>query len=187
MRTADQAFREIGEGWFLSTVAVDLPRAVYEQGRCDDAFALLAAIDETPRPPIASGRSRRRGRPSTTARQSRTARGSREARPRGVALAADSDFLGFRLMSFSTSQKFFCWPIDRRTQPPPPRSCQPVQPRATLPRRGKPGASSARPREWRRGGLDRTSFRLLRRLRCPEPSARPRRSAAPTPRRFEVR
>ena len=48
MRAAEQVFREIGEGWFLSTVAVDLPRAVYEQGRYDDAFALLGAIDEAP-------------------------------------------------------------------------------------------------------------------------------------------
>ena len=50
MRRAEQAFREIGEGWFLSTVAVDLPRAVYEQGRYDDAFALLEAIDDAPAP-----------------------------------------------------------------------------------------------------------------------------------------
>src|ERR1044072_7553204 len=50
MRVAEEVFREIGEGWFLSTVAVDLPRTVYEQGRYEDAFALLGAIDEQPAP-----------------------------------------------------------------------------------------------------------------------------------------
>ena len=83
MRAAEEVFREIGEGWFLSTVAVDLPRAVYEQGRYDDAFALLGAIDEQPRRPIASGRSSARGSPRVPARQTGTCRGGREPRPRG--------------------------------------------------------------------------------------------------------
>jgi DNA-binding SARP family transcriptional activator len=46
IRRAKEAFIEIGEGWFLATAACDLPRAVYEQGRYDDAFALAQEIDE---------------------------------------------------------------------------------------------------------------------------------------------
>ena len=95
MRTADQAFREIGEGWFLSTVAVDLPRAVYEQGRYDDAFALLAAIDETPRPDR-EWRIKRTGVPARLlARVGRLEEAEKLARE-GVALAADSEFLGLQ-------------------------------------------------------------------------------------------
>ena len=48
MRVAEQAFAEIGDGWWLSTVACDLPRAVYAQGRYDDALALVERIVATP-------------------------------------------------------------------------------------------------------------------------------------------
>ena len=50
MRTAKESFIAMGDRWLLATVLVDLPRAVYEQGRYDDATALLAAIDEVPAP-----------------------------------------------------------------------------------------------------------------------------------------
>ncbi len=83
MRTAEQAFREIGEGWFLSTVAVDLPRAVYEQGRYDDAFALLEAIDEAPAPTDREWQIKRTGVPARLLARRGRARGGREARPRG--------------------------------------------------------------------------------------------------------
>jgi DNA-binding SARP family transcriptional activator len=46
IRRAREAFTEIGDGWWLSTVTCDLPRAVYEQGRYDDAFVLAQEIDE---------------------------------------------------------------------------------------------------------------------------------------------
>ena len=90
-----RCFREIGEGWFLSTVAVDLPRAVYEQGRYDDAFALLASDRRNAgaaRPRVADqahGRSRRACSP----RRGRLEEAEALARE-GVALAADSEFVG---------------------------------------------------------------------------------------------
>ena len=93
MRTAEQAFREIGEGWFLSTVAVDLPRAVYEQGRYDDAFALLDAIDETPAPTDREWQIKRTGVPARLlARRGQLEEAEKLARE-GVALAADSEFV----------------------------------------------------------------------------------------------
>ena len=93
MRTAEQAFREIGEGWFLSTVAVDLPRAVYEQGRYDDASALLEAIDEAPAPTDREWQIKRTGVPARLlARRGQLEEAEKLARE-GVALAADSEFL----------------------------------------------------------------------------------------------
>jgi DNA-binding SARP family transcriptional activator/class 3 adenylate cyclase len=93
MRSAGEAFREIGEGWFLSTVAVDLPRAVYEQGRYDDAFALLNAIEETAAPPDREWQIKRTGVPARLlARRGRLEEAEALARG-GVALAADSEFV----------------------------------------------------------------------------------------------
>ena len=92
MLAAREGFREIGEGWFLSGVAVDLPRAVYEQGRYDDAFALVAAIDETPAPDC-EWRIKRTGVPARLlARRGRLDEAEALARE-GVALAADSEFV----------------------------------------------------------------------------------------------
>jgi tetratricopeptide (TPR) repeat protein len=93
MRTAQQAFREIGEGWFLSTAVVDLPRAVYEQERYDDAFALLGAIDEEPAPTDCEWRIKRTGIPARLlARRGRVEEAESLARE-GVAVAADSEFV----------------------------------------------------------------------------------------------
>ncbi|MGH2991615.1 MAG: BTAD domain-containing putative transcriptional regulator [Solirubrobacterales bacterium] len=93
MRRAEQAFREIGEGWFLSTVAVDLPRAVYEQGRYDDAFALLGAIDDAPAPTDREWQIKRTGIPARLlARRGQLADAEKLARE-GVAVAADSEFI----------------------------------------------------------------------------------------------
>ena len=94
MRRADEAFREIGEGWFLSTVAVDLPRAVYEQGRYDDAFALLEAIDQAPAPTDREWQIKRTGVPARLlARRGEFEKAEALARE-GVALAAGSEFVG---------------------------------------------------------------------------------------------
>jgi DNA-binding SARP family transcriptional activator len=93
MRSAGQLFREIGEGWFLSTVAIDLPRAVYEQGRYDDAFDLLGAVDDAPAPTDREWQIKRRGIPARLlARRGRLEEAERLARE-GVALAADCEFL----------------------------------------------------------------------------------------------
>jgi tetratricopeptide (TPR) repeat protein len=93
MLEAREAFREIGDRWFLSTVSVDLPRAVHEQGRDDEALALVAAIDELPAPWDLEWQIKRRGVRSLLLARS----GSREealglARD-AVALAAESEFL----------------------------------------------------------------------------------------------
>jgi DNA-binding SARP family transcriptional activator len=93
MRWAGEAFREIGEGWFLSTVAVDLPRAVYEQGRYDDAFDLLEAVDEAPAPTDREWQIKRRGVPARLlARRGRLEEAEELARE-GVALAGECEFL----------------------------------------------------------------------------------------------
>ena len=95
MRAAEEVFREIGEGWFLSTVAVDLPRTVYEQGRYDDAFALLAAIDEQPgatRPRVAD---QAHGHPGVPARETWPVDEAERLAREGVRLAADSECVGW--------------------------------------------------------------------------------------------
>ena len=79
-------------GWFLSTVAVDLPRAVYEQGRYDDAFALLGAIDDAPAPTDREWLIKRTGVPACLlARRDNSRKPS--SSPEGVAVAADSEFV----------------------------------------------------------------------------------------------
>jgi tetratricopeptide (TPR) repeat protein len=93
MRTAEQAFREIGEGWFLSTVAVDLPRAVYEQGRYDDAFALLDAIDEVPAPADREWLIKRTGVPARLLARRGQLEEAEQLASEGVTLAADSEFV----------------------------------------------------------------------------------------------
>jgi tetratricopeptide (TPR) repeat protein len=94
MLAAEEVFRRIGEGWFLSTVAVDLPRAVYDQGRYDDAFALLGAIDERPAPTDREWQIKRTGIPACLiARRGGLDEAERLARE-GVALAADSEYVG---------------------------------------------------------------------------------------------
>ena len=47
---AFERFQEMGDVWFLSTAAVDLARAVYEQGRHEEAFLLTERFDETAAP-----------------------------------------------------------------------------------------------------------------------------------------
>jgi DNA-binding SARP family transcriptional activator len=92
MRAAAQVFREIGEGWFLTVAMVDLQRAVYEQGRYADAFALLTAIDEAPAPDC-EWRVKRTGVPARLlARRGRLEEAERLARD-GVTIAADSEFV----------------------------------------------------------------------------------------------
>jgi DNA-binding SARP family transcriptional activator/tetratricopeptide (TPR) repeat protein len=92
MRAAAEGFREIGEGWFLSVTAVDLLRAIYEQGRYEDAFALLETVDEIPGPDC-EWLVKRRGVPACLlARHGQIEEGERLARE-GVAVAADSEFV----------------------------------------------------------------------------------------------
>ena len=95
MRTARDSFIAIGDRWSLSTLSVDLPRAVYEQGRYDEARALVAAIDETPAPSDLEWQIKRRGiHARLLAREGRVAEAERLARE-GVAIAAGTDLLWF--------------------------------------------------------------------------------------------
>jgi tetratricopeptide (TPR) repeat protein len=93
MRAARRKLEGVGERWFLSTVAVDLPRAIYEQGRYDDAFALLSAIDEAPAPADCEWLIKRTGVPARLlARQGQLDEAEELARE-GVAIAAASEFV----------------------------------------------------------------------------------------------
>jgi tetratricopeptide (TPR) repeat protein len=77
-----------------STVAVDLPRAVYEQGRYDDAFELLEMIDEIPAPTDRERQIKRTGVPARLlARRGQIEEAERLAR-QGVAVAGDTEFVG---------------------------------------------------------------------------------------------
>ena len=95
MRTAKESFVAIGDRWFLSTVAVDLPRAVYAQGRYDEVQSLVGAIDEVPVPADREWQIKRRGiRARLLARDGQVEKAeglSREA----VAIAAETDLLWF--------------------------------------------------------------------------------------------
>ena len=50
MRAAQMLFREVGDTWSLSIVTVELPTALYQQGRYDEALELTEAFDEVPAP-----------------------------------------------------------------------------------------------------------------------------------------
>ena len=93
MRKAERSFREMGEGWFLSTVAVDLPRAVYEQGRYDDAFALLDAVEDVPAPTDREWQIKRTGVPARLLARRGQLEEAEELARQGVALAASSEFV----------------------------------------------------------------------------------------------
>jgi tetratricopeptide (TPR) repeat protein len=95
MRAARDSFIAIGDRWFLSTVAADLPRPVYEQGRYEDARALVEAIDEVPAPADAEWQIKRRGvHARLLARDGRMDDAERLARE-GVAFAEGTDQLWF--------------------------------------------------------------------------------------------
>jgi hypothetical protein len=95
MRSAKDSFTAIGDRWFLSTALVDLPRPVYLQGRYDDAWALVAEIDEVPATADAEWRIKRQGiHACLLAREGRFAEAEARAR-QGVATAAQTDMLWF--------------------------------------------------------------------------------------------
>ena len=93
MLEAQEVFREIDDRWFLSTVAVDLPRVVYRQGRYEDAAALVEGIDAWPAPADLEWQIKRRGvRALLLARDGHGEEGEALARE-AVALAAASQYL----------------------------------------------------------------------------------------------
>jgi tetratricopeptide (TPR) repeat protein len=95
MRAAIESFVAIGDRWFLSGALVDVARPVYEQGRYDDALALVEGIDEIPAPADREWEIKRWGiRARLLARDGEAEEAERCAR-RGVAAGADTDLLWF--------------------------------------------------------------------------------------------
>ena len=95
LRASHEAFQELGDRWLLSTVAVHLPGALYEQGRYDDAFALTEAFGEVAAPADAEWEIKRREtRAKALARRERVDEAERVARE-AVAIAARTEFLEF--------------------------------------------------------------------------------------------
>ncbi|MGH7484526.1 MAG: hypothetical protein ACREMY_02835 [bacterium] len=95
MKSARDSFIAIGDRWFLSTVAADLPRPVYEQGRYKEARALVEAIEEVPAPSDAEWQTKRRGvHARLLARDGRIEEAERMARE-GVAASSRTDQLWF--------------------------------------------------------------------------------------------
>ena len=95
MRIARDSFVAIGDSWSLSTVSVDLPRPVYEQGRYDEARSLVAEIDEVPAPADREWQIKRTClRARLLAREGRFGEAERLARE-AVAIATGTDQLWF--------------------------------------------------------------------------------------------
>jgi tetratricopeptide (TPR) repeat protein len=95
LRSALATFEENGDRWDVATAELDLQRALYEQGRYDDARAAVARID---RPPLADAESKikRCGVPALLlAREGRFAEAETLVRE-GIAVAATSDLLGWQ-------------------------------------------------------------------------------------------
>ena len=186
MLMAQQAFREIGEGWFLSTSMVDLPRALYEQGRYDDAFALLGSIDELSGPDC-EWRIKRTGSPRGCSPDAGAEEAERLARE-GVAIAANSEFVVLHVeMSFSISRRFSASPAESREAAgaaedarwlPSTKGRSPLRREREGAGRGVPRGGSARRRtalmSWAQGAAGRLGGRrrsARRRARPPRPAA----------------
>ena len=95
IRSARESFTAIGDRLFLSTALVDLPRPVYAQGRYDDAWSAVEAIDEVPAAADAEWRIKRPGvHACLLARAGRFDEAEDRARE-GVAVAEQTDMLWF--------------------------------------------------------------------------------------------
>ena len=94
MRSALATFEENEDRWDVATAELDLQRALYEQGRYDQARAAMTRID---RPPLADAEwnIKRCGVPALLlAREGRFAEAEKLVRE-GIAVAEASDFLGW--------------------------------------------------------------------------------------------
>lgn len=95
LRTALATFEETEDRWDAATARLDLQRALYEQGRYDDARAAVASIDQ---PPVADAEStiKRCGVPALLlARERRFADAERVVRE-GIAFAGRTDLLAWK-------------------------------------------------------------------------------------------
>ena len=95
MRAAEAIFRRVGDTWWLSTVTVELPTAVYEQGRYTEALELTKAFYTVAAPYDTEWQIKRRGiRAKALARHGGLAEAETLARE-AVELAATTDFPNF--------------------------------------------------------------------------------------------
>ena len=95
LRAALATFEEDEDRWDVATAELDLQRALYEQGRYDQARATVSRIE---RPPLADAETniKRCGVPALLlAREGRIAEAERLVR-QGIAVAATSDLLGWQ-------------------------------------------------------------------------------------------
>ena len=95
LRAANEVFIEIGDRWYLSTVAVELPAAVYAQGRYDDAAALAEAIEDAPAPNDLEWQIKRRAIGAKLLARGGDLDRAESLGREAVALVSASDFLGF--------------------------------------------------------------------------------------------
>ena len=90
--TAKQAFIEIGDHLFLSTVLVDLARAIYDQGRYEDARALTEEMDHWPAPADTEWQIKRRIVRALLFARAGEGREASELVTEAVGIAAESEF-----------------------------------------------------------------------------------------------
>jgi DNA-binding SARP family transcriptional activator len=93
-RKAKDVFREIGDTLLFTTVAGELSRAIYEQGRYQAAAAAAEALEDSLQADREWEIKRRGLRARMLAREGRIEEAERLARE-GVAIAAETDFLWF--------------------------------------------------------------------------------------------
>ncbi|HEU0234875.1 MAG TPA: BTAD domain-containing putative transcriptional regulator [Candidatus Limnocylindrales bacterium] len=95
LQTAVDFFSEVGDMWFLSIVSVEQARALCERQLDAEAAALVAHLDTLPADPSASYRVRRGEVLARLAARRGDHAAARSLAEASVALAAETDFLGF--------------------------------------------------------------------------------------------
>ena len=91
--TAKQAFVEIGDHLFLSTVLVDLVRAVHDQGRYEDALALTEEMDRWPAHADTEWQIKRRVVQALLLARAGEGREASELAAEAVSIAGESEFV----------------------------------------------------------------------------------------------
>ena len=95
-REALSLFMEVGDQWFASTAAVDLPRAVYSQGRYEEAFLLTQNFDDNPAPYDLEWQIKRRQIMAKTLSQRGQWQSGKNLADEAVDLSRRTDFLNIR-------------------------------------------------------------------------------------------
>lgn len=90
-----EMFREMGDMWFLSILSIEQARALYQQGRDQDAIALVERLDAFAKDPSASYRIRRMEVLGRLLARVGDRTAALELSREAVHVAAQTDFLGF--------------------------------------------------------------------------------------------